>query len=422
MLRESSIGQLIGELIGQVIEKSIEKLDEKSGKKPGESMSQSKQIIPILDLFRLIAALLVALAHYEIVFGQYLIYGSMASTALSWFFVLSGFIIAYNYPSLSGAATYRRYYLHRLIRIYPVYALAVLISGAFVTIGYLQIGEGFFGSVRRPFELSYDLPEQKDIGFWLMAIVRHLTFTQSISSIETLKLVFDGPLWSLVLEVVFYLFFPLFLVLLKPVNTMGRVIAALVVGYLLQYLLILAFLPEAESYDVMNLQVPVYTNPLIRGIEFIFGMLIYRAYSLMPTPVAANNRNWGLLLLGMLAYVLVNHLGAYVPYQFAMFYTAVPVVTFLVFILTRVYWQPDTAIVKFCAWCGGMSYVLYCFHWPLMEIVQFTDIIPPSLPVAVHVGLLLLLYLVFCHVVLRFVESPTRKWLYRRLDKPASTD
>ncbi len=384
-------------------------------------MSHSKQIIPILDLFRLIAALLVALAHYEIVFGQYLIYGSMASTALSWFFVLSGFIIAYNYPSLSGRQAYRRYYLHRWIRIYPVYALAVIISGTFVTVGYLQMGEGFFGSIRRPFELSYDLPAEKDLGFWLMAIFRHLTFTQSISSIETLKLVFDGPLWSLVLEVVFYLFFPLFLMLLKPVNTLPRVVLALLAGYLLQYVLIVAFLPPAESYNVMNLQVPVYTNPLIRGIEFIFGMLIYRACALLPPPAAGNYRNWVLLALGMLAYVLVNHLGAYVPYQFAMFYTAVPVVTFLVFILTRVYWQPAAKLVRFCAWCGGMSYVLYCFHWPLMEIVQFTDIIPESLPVAVHVGLLLLLYLLFCHVVLRFVETPARKWLYRHLDRPADS-
>ena len=58
--------------------------------------SGNKQIIPILDLFRLFAALLVVLVHYEIIFGEFVIYGSLGTTALSWFFVLSGFIITYD--------------------------------------------------------------------------------------------------------------------------------------------------------------------------------------------------------------------------------------------------------------------------------------------------------------------------------------
>ena len=138
-----------------------------------------------------------------------------------------------------------------------------MVSALFVAIGFNVLGDQFFTEVRRPFEISYDLPEQKDNAFWTHATLRHLAFTQSISSIETLKLVFNGPLWSLVLEVYFYLAFPIFLFLLKPVKTMRRIIVAFIAGYILQFALIQYFLPDVENYDVMNLNVPVYTNPAV---------------------------------------------------------------------------------------------------------------------------------------------------------------
>ena len=46
--------------------------------------STNKQIIPVLDMFRLVAALFVVLVHYEIIFGHFVIYGSLGTTALSW--------------------------------------------------------------------------------------------------------------------------------------------------------------------------------------------------------------------------------------------------------------------------------------------------------------------------------------------------
>ena len=269
-------------------------------------LSVHKQVIPILDMFRLFAALLVVLVHYEIIFGKSVIYGSLGTTALSWFFVLSGFIISYSYPTLNTIADFKRFYIHRFIRIYPVYCLAVLISALFVGVGFNTLGDDFFSEVRRPFEISYDLPELKDNSFWVFAGFRHLTFTQSISSIETLKLVFNGPLWSLVLEVYFYLAFPVLLIMLKPINTMRKIIVALVVGYILQFFLIQYFLPDVESYNVMNLNVPVYTNPAIRGLEFIFGMLLYKAFALLPQITGKEELNLKPLLVTIIAYIVVN--------------------------------------------------------------------------------------------------------------------
>lgn len=378
--------------------------------------SGNKQIIPILDLFRLFAALLVVLVHYEIIFGEFVIYGSLGTTALSWFFVLSGFIITYSYPRLDTVSDFKRFYIHRFIRIYPVYFLAVSVSALFVAIGFNTLGDQFFTEVRRPFEISYDLPDNKDNSFWVSTALRHLTFTQSVSSIETLKLVFNGPLWSLVLEIYFYLAFPFLLFIIKPIKTMGKIVLALVSGYLLQFMLIQYFLPDVESYDVMNLNVAVYTNPAIRGLEFLFGMLLYKAFVLLPPITLSQKLNWMPLLASIIVYVLVNVIGEeFIPYQYSMFFFAVPIVTILVFTLARSHWYPSGNANKFCLWAGGVSYVLYCFHWPLMEMIQLWNLFPQALDFPFHLSLLIVVLLAVSHAIYKWIETPVRKLLYRKL-------
>ncbi len=379
-------------------------------------MPGSKQKLPILDAFRFIAASLVVLVHYEIIFGEFLIYGAFATTAVSWFFVVSGFILSYTYPALESFADYKRFYLHRVIRIYPVYFLAVMVSAAFVIAGYNALGNDFFVQVRRPFELSYDLPPEMSERFFTGALLRHLTFTQSIGQVETLKLLFNGPLWSLVLEMYFYLLFPLLLLLLKPVRSAGQIAALLVLGVLLQLTLIQLYLPEAEQYNVMNLNVPVYTNPVIRVIEFIFGMLLYKAFVVNNWFVAPPKLNLVPVSISILLYIIVIVLSSlYTPYQYHAFFLSVPFVTYMIYRLLEMRWHPEDSHVKFCTLLGGLSYVLYCFHWPLMEMLQFTDLLP-DLPTWLHVTLLMSLLLALSLLIYKWIESPVRRLLYRLLD------
>lgn len=381
----------------------------------------NKQKIPILDAFRFICSALVVLVHYEIIFGQFLIYGAFATTAVSWFFVVSGFILSYTYPQLQGAADYKRFYLHRFVRIYPVYFLAVIFSALFVVYGMSVMGEAFFAEIRRPIQISYDLPEEKSSGFLLSSTLRYLSFTQSIGGMETLKFLFNGPLWSLVLEVYFYICFPLLILLLKPVNSLKRVLLAFAFGYGLQFVLILLFLPDAEQYDVMNLNVPVYTNPLIRCIEFIFGMLLYKAFSFGE--ISLNNiRRRVAVVVTISLYLVSIYVGEnYVPYQYSSFFLSVPAVTIMIYALLELRWYPQQKMVKFCSLLGALSYVLYCFHWPLMELLRYSRLLPESLPLTLHVLLLMSILMVFCYLLYRLIETPARRLLFHYFEnKPAS--
>ena len=381
-------------------------------------MGLSRQKIPILDAFRFLASVLVVLVHYEVIFGEAIVYGTFATTAVSWFFIVSGFILSYTYPTLDTAQDYRRFYLHRIIRIYPVYLLAIVVSSLFVSINYLALGDEFFREVNRPLELIHDLPEQKEAGFFALATLRHLVFAQSVGGIETLKLVFNGPLWSIVLEIYFYLAFPLLLLIIKPVNTMTRIVSAFIIGYLLQLLLIQVNLPEAETYDVINLNVPVYTNPVIRGIEFLFGMLLYKAFVLSGPQEPVIKTNWIPTVLTLLLYIIVViYVHQNIPYEYSSFFLVVPVVTIMIYALLRLQWHPTSSIVRYCTALGGVSYVLYSFHWPLMEIIQFYNLQPEVSSRFLQVCILMLMLLVVSYLIHHFVETPVRRLLYSKVDR-----
>jgi peptidoglycan/LPS O-acetylase OafA/YrhL len=381
-------------------------------------MVDNSQKIAVLDVFRFVGAIIVVFVHYELIFGQFIVWGALGTTSLSWFFMVSGFVLSYVYPSLQGWAATKKFYKFRIIRIYPAYAFAIFISSTFVWLSYLSVGEVFFIEAHRPFQITYDLPEVKDTSFFLIATIRHYVFTQSISSVETLKLLFNGPLWSLVLEAYFYLCFPLFLILLRNVNSYKRVFAVFIAGYAIQFGLIEYFLPEAEYYDLATLNVPVYTNPIIRFVEFVFGMLIYKIFVLNGIDKGKGKINLLPLLVSILVYLAVIWFGEnYVPYQYSSFFVAIPAVAALVYCMLNLQWYPTGATLQFCELLGGLSYVIYCLHWPYMEMAQYFHLLPDSWPYQLHLAVLVSILIGLSYLVYHFLEFPLRRKMYKLLIK-----
>ena len=77
--------------------------------------------------------------------------------------------------------------------------------------------------------------------------------------------------------------------------------------------------------------------------------------------------------------------------------------------------DPEEKAIRFFTLLGGLSYVLYCFHWPLMEMIQYFNLLPNSLPYPIHALLLLTLLLLVSYGIYRFIETPIRRVLYRRI-------
>ena len=199
---------------------------------------------------------------------------------------------------------------------------------------------------------------------------------------------------------------------------MTRIVSAFIIGYLLQLLLIQVNLPEAETYDVINLNVPVYTNPVIRGIEFLFGMLLYKAFVLSGPQKPVIKTNWIPTVLTLLLYIIVViYVHQNIPYEYSSFFLVVPVVTIMIYALLRLQWHPTNSIVRYCTTLGGVSYVLYSFHWPLMEIIQFYNLQPEVSSRFLQVCILMLMLLVVSYLIHHFVETPVRRLLYSKVDR-----
>ncbi|HDM8144063.1 TPA: acyltransferase [Vibrio harveyi] len=113
---------------------------------------------------------------------QYTILGKEAVTL---FFVLSGFSIAY---SLSRSDKVGSFYFKRFIRIYPTYLLSVILI--YVVIGVVK---------------SNDLKDYYISSDTLLSLLLYLEYKGELSI----------PYWSLVYEVIFYLIAPA-LILIKP--------------------------------------------------------------------------------------------------------------------------------------------------------------------------------------------------------------
>src|SRR5688500_18317145 len=96
-------------------------------------MSKSIKKIDALTSLRFVAAALIVLHHSRGLFDfdQSLGDPFQLSQAVSFFFVLSGFILTYVYPSLGDTGA-RRFFLARVARIWPAHVAAFLLIVALV--------------------------------------------------------------------------------------------------------------------------------------------------------------------------------------------------------------------------------------------------------------------------------------------------
>jgi peptidoglycan/LPS O-acetylase OafA/YrhL len=180
------------------------------------------------------------------------------------FFILSGFILSYNY--LPRQFTLRDFWSARIARILPIYFFALLVSFPF-SAGFSQMnGKPFFPGA---------LPALFLVQAW----------------IPKSALTWNWPGWSLSVEAFFYLLFPF---LLRPFARLAQRRAALVLAttWLLSLIpstLYALALPEGPV-DTLSRSVGLTVikfNPIIRLPEFLIGIalgVLYLNGTRIPRP------------------------------------------------------------------------------------------------------------------------------------------
>jgi len=169
--------------------------------------STSTKRLNLIQVYRGVAAVLVLLAHGDLIFNQNLnedflfkIF-TFGGSGVDFFFVLSGFILFYVHKSDIGHRSKLKSFLFkRFLRIYPIYWVVLT----------LKLSASFF---------SYDLDANQRKFFEI--IKAFLLFPQDR---EILSSSFLGVSWTLSFEIFFYLIFSL-LIAFKPKFSLKIIIA-----------------------------------------------------------------------------------------------------------------------------------------------------------------------------------------------------
>jgi peptidoglycan/LPS O-acetylase OafA/YrhL len=314
-----------------------------------------------IDVFRGIAALVVAALHTREVMwvglreswnlhgGRHaspdallgyltfpLLWGSIGVPI---FFVLSGYCI-HRRQALARIRTgtfqlsTANYLLRRFVRIYPVFVGALLLTL-------------LCDSVSRHFDPNN--PRLGDTG--IGAFVANILAIQGITS---LSFGTDGPLWTLSVEVQFYVLYPLLLIVMRRFGIMRT-------------LLILMALNIASYFTFQRHGDPLFPSFYV---SWYLGVLVAEgeAWGIAPKLIASTERRailFGLSLVIMCCGCALLFLSAYGAFQ-------VWAVAFAVFLIAQLA-RPVALhgpVTRLFRWMGTFSYSIYVVHLPLVVLLS----------------------------------------------------
>ena len=309
-----------------------------------------------------------------------------AELAVSYFFVLSGFVMILAY----GKSEYippRMYFVNRFSRIYPAYLLALL-------------GMAFFHFIS-PYPSDFR-------GFFL-----NLAMVQSW--IPGYALSFNGPGWSLSVELFFYLSFPF---LFNWIYKRWQWKYLLLLGVFL--FLISQALTHLLRYSDFYKPEPsfqhdlTYFFPLIHWHEFILGSLggLFFLKAVRPrnldVPIVVLSFLLALVLLYNKWFVLNNGLLVLI------FLPLILLISSNTGMLTRL------GRSKWAVFLGEISYGMYIFQLPVFLFLKlgFKQIGYFHPLVFFYSGLILLMAV--SAVSFRYIEMPIRAWMKKEAGRQST--
>ena len=225
--------------------------------------------LPALTSLRFFAAFAVLLLHYRDLLGPLpplvLKAAIGGQYGVTFFFVLSGFILTYNYHGWFAAgvehAHYWRFQRLRLARIYPIYVVGLLLDTPWHLIERLRVGQ---------------LAESGHVFWasWLLNLVGLQAWVPGVPY----AMFWNTPAWSVSAEFFFYACFPFLCAMLaRRIGTLRGLLAMLVAVVALEtaaYAAVVHLLTfELKATGETQYLVTVY-NPLLRGSEFVAGCLV----------------------------------------------------------------------------------------------------------------------------------------------------
>jgi peptidoglycan/LPS O-acetylase OafA/YrhL len=418
-------------------------------------LSHRREILALTGL-RFVAAFSVVVAHgadvtFRVTSPSHLFelikfwLSSAAGIGMPLFFVLSGFVIHYNYRTLitaKGVAGFANFLWARFSRLYPLFAIFLIFD--------VLLGERTYTSVAG---------DRADILSALKALPYFLTFTQSwiYSIINDQSLLFRignalPVTWSISTEWFFYLCYPLIMLFImridRPLPVIGCAIAwTLVWGAFAYQVAVHAGgldawaaryfgVSAAQSYTQQDdfIRWLLYYSPYLRVGEFTLGCIAAQLYLVLERGKPSHGER-AIALFGMVIGV-----------------GSIPAIMYMMYVPGSEYWvrrlnnnfglAPSLAILLFCAaryefsglrWLsmrpivrlGEASYSIYLTHMLVFLIVAGSNgPLPANLGSYVYLYARLIamvaLVLFLSNGIFVWIEDPARRLLRGLWQEPIS--
>lgn len=292
-------------------------------------------MIKPLTSLRFFFALMVFFSHVPFPYNH-VIYRilSNGSVGVSFFFILSGFILSYNYQKkISENYNQKKFWIDRFLRIYPLHLFVLLL----ITFLFLVLGSNYL--------------------LILKQFVSHLFLIQNYIHIKEIYSSLHKPAWSICCEIFFYFIFPFIILKIKDNNIL---FILLLIGFAF-------FLYYINPHGSMFIGI----NPVIRLSDFIVGILSFQLYGKLKI-YCEKLKFYHYNLLEFFAVIILfasltfaHHINYY--QLFPLFW-----VTMVIFIITMSYSKGVLAKIlsqNFLILLGEISYSIYMTHYLILTVL-----------------------------------------------------
>ncbi len=368
--------------------------------------SDSKPHYELLNGLRGIAALMVIFYHIFEAFAtspydQKFNHGYLA---VDFFFILSGFVIAYAYDDRWNKMTMKDFFKRRLIRLHPL----IVIGFVFGVITFLIQGSVKWDGSPTPLSMVmlatllslFLIPAYPGAGYDIRG--------------NTEMFPLNGPTWSLFFEYIGNIFYA---IMLRRMNVKALVALVVVSGIGLAYFSISGMSGYGHLGVGWSLADHNFLGGMLRLIfAFTTGQLLSRVFK----PVKIRGAFWicSLVIVVLLSMPYIT--GEATMWVNGIYDVAVVILVFpLLVYLGASGKATDKYTARMCKFLGDISYPLYIVHYPFMYLF-YAWVWKNGYTFAQtwHVAVLLIIWnIVLAYLVLKFYDIPIRKYLAKKFMK-----
>ncbi|RAS35871.1 acyltransferase family protein [Paraburkholderia bryophila] len=333
----------------------------------GDAKHQVVEDLKPLTSLRFVAAMMIVILHAKAYFTWPWLKDAVwpLDHGVSFFFVLSGFILTHVYASKSFPG-YIAFIRARIARLWPVHVFTLLATVIFIRADRLVLdGPGIFNK-------------------WL-ELASNLSLTHAAMPFDAYVFSWNSVSWSISTEAFFYLAFPMLLINIRHTWLCKLLGSALIALGVVAVMKMFGVPPDGGRFQV-SLRSGLYAFPLVRAFEFCLGMSTWVLWDRYIRHLRMSALAWTVLELAMLTiiarwfgnefYVVADHI------RLATLYTLFGQSgsAWLIAPLIAVLAAGRGAIGKALSWrpfvyLGEISFSIYMLHQILMKFFSW-DVLP----------------------------------------------